>query len=502
MASNPSEQTAANPLSDGNENLSGKSVPAANRILSLDVLRGIAVLGGLLVGIWIFGGFSRNMQSNLMVHPSGGNYRLYASIVLLFEGKMRALIALVFGAGIILLLAKQNNIAKASAYDVFIKRQMWLIAFGLINALLFLATDDILFHLGVLGILTFVFARLSPRGLFIAALLTTVIFCGKNYWRYAEDKKAYGKYLAVVVVEKKFKKDSVKQAGKDSAEKQKSVVAAKLGKDSATQKKDTLTKQQQDDKQAWEGIVKNMKYDPKRDEGENKSMRSGKYGELWNHLLQQTQWKEAKWTYTTGIWDLASMIFLGMALFKIGFFSGSFPVRKYLLIALGTITIGLLLGWFRIYFMNATLLDYEKYISRRILPFYFFFPFERAFLAFGYAALVIALLRVKFLQGLWKALAGAGRMALTNYLLQSIFLTLFFTGFGMTYFGKLQQYQLYIVVAEIWLVQSVFSILWLRYFEYGPFEWLLRCLTLGKWLRIKRYSQLETDGLAAIPSSQ
>jgi uncharacterized protein len=195
------------------------------------------------------------------------------------------------------------------------------------------------------------------------------------------------------------------------------------------------------------------------------------------------------------------MIFLGMALFKIGFFSGSFPVKRYLLIAFGTITTGLLLGWFRIYFMNATLLDYEKYISRRILPFNFFFPFERAFLAFGYAALVIALLRVKFLQGLWKALASAGRMALTNYLLQSIFLTLFFTGFGMTYFGKLQQYQLYIVVAEIWLVQSVFSILWLRHFEYGPFEWLLRCLTLGKWLRIKRHIQLEPDGLAAIPSS-
>ena len=48
-------------------------------------------------------------------------------------------------------------------------------------------------------------------------------------------------------------------------------------------------------------------------------------------------------------------------------------------------------------------------------------------------------------------------MALTNYLLQSIACTLFFTGFGMGYFGKLDQYQLYIVVFEIWIAQVVFS---------------------------------------------
>jgi hypothetical protein len=50
------------------------------------VLRGIAVLGALLISIWTFGGFSRNMQNNLLVHPSGGNYRLFATVAL-FSGE-------------------------------------------------------------------------------------------------------------------------------------------------------------------------------------------------------------------------------------------------------------------------------------------------------------------------------------------------------------------------------------------------------------------------------
>jgi uncharacterized protein len=499
------DQSEEKPVSHSSvdENLSAKVLDKGQRILSLDVLRGIAVLGGLLVAIWVFGGFSRNMQAKLWVHPSGGNYRLFSTIVLLFEGKMRALIALVFGAGVVLFLAHKNKINSLSAYEVFIRRQMWLIVFGLLNALLFLATDDILFHLGVLGILTFVFARLSARSLFIAALVTTVIFCGKNYWRYADDKKAYGKYLAVVAVEKKFKEDSIKQKSKDSIAGQKAVAVAMPVKDSAKQKKDTLTQRQKDDKQAWEGLVKGLKYDPKKDDGENKSMRSGSYGELWNHLLQQTQWKEAKWTYTTGIWDLASMIFLGMALFKFGFFTGNYPVKKYILIAVAGITAGLLLGWYKVYFSNATLLDYEKYISHRSMPFYLFFPFERFFLASGYAAMLMVLLNVKFLKGLWHAMASVGRMAFTNYLVQCIFLSIFFTGFGMTYFGKLDQLHLYYIVAEIWIVQTVFSIIWLRHFSYGPFEWLLRCLSYGKWLPIGKdtIEPSEMPDASVIPSS-
>jgi hypothetical protein len=79
------------------------------RIQSLDVLRGIAVLGALFVSIWIFGGFSSNQQSGLLIKSKGFDYRLFGTVDLLFEGKMRALIGFVFGAGMLLFLSKDNQ---------------------------------------------------------------------------------------------------------------------------------------------------------------------------------------------------------------------------------------------------------------------------------------------------------------------------------------------------------------------------------------------------------
>ncbi len=456
-----------------------KNVNLLPRIQPLDVLRAVALLGGLLVSIWLFGGFTNNKQLQLLHNPHGGNYVLYSMIVLLFQGKMLALISLVFGAGMVLYLNLENGKNAQFAADLFIKRQLWLLGFGLLNALLFLWTDDVLFHLAIMGILLFPFVRLSSRGLFIASIVATAIFCGKNYWKYADDKKAYNKYLAVTAYEKKLTRDSIARAQK--------TVQAKDRKNTAiAPKKDSLSKQQKADKQAWEGTLKNMKYDPKKDDGENKEMQTTSFGDLWSHLLPQTQNHEAQWTFKTGIWDIASMMFLGMALLKFGFFGNRFTRNQYLLFALAGLAAGLLLGWFRLYYNQVTVVDYKKYLLRYWLPYNFFFPLEKLFMAIGYASLVMVMTGLTRLAVIWKALAYVGRLALTNYLLQSIICSLFFTGFGMGYFGKFPQYQLYFVVAEIWIVQIVFSVLWLRKFEYGPAEWLWRCLTYMKWMPIKK----------------
>ena len=146
------------------QSISNSAAPSM-RIQSLDVLRGIAVLAALIVSIWVFGGFSDEQQKQLLLQSKGWNYRVFGVIELLFNGKMRALIALVFGAAMILFLTKQKQEGEEPPGDVFIKRQLWLILFGLVNAVLLLWTQDILFHLGVMGILLFPFIRLSHRGL-------------------------------------------------------------------------------------------------------------------------------------------------------------------------------------------------------------------------------------------------------------------------------------------------------------------------------------------------
>jgi uncharacterized protein len=460
------------------------------RIPALDILRGIAVLAALAVSIWVFGGFTLNKQIQLLTHPSGGNYRLFATVSLLLEGKMMALICIVFGAGMVLYRAKQMESNLAKAHDFIVRRQMWLIAFGVLNAIIFLWSYDLLFQLGVVGIILIPFVHLSPKKLLVAAVLFSLVFFGKQYWNYADDRKALKKYEAVIAVEKKIKQDSIDLAKKDSINNiGKPIASINTTKDTAAEKvkKDTLTKAQAKDKEAWEGLLKGMKYDPKIDSGKIKAMRNTDgYGAIWDHLLRDSQSREARWTYQIGVWQLAMLMLLGMALFKIGFFTHQFSTGRYLLVAVVCIGIGLLLGWYRIYFHNATLIDYTRYIKGHWLPFDFFIPAERSLMAIGYAGLIMAMLKIGKLSRCWQALADTGRLSLTNYLVQSIFCALFFTGFGMNNYGKLNQLELYWLVAEIWLVQIVFSVFWLRYFHQGPAEWLWHSLVALEWKPFKK----------------
>jgi uncharacterized protein len=229
-------------------------------------------------------------------------------------------------------------------------------------------------------------------------------------------------------------------------------------------------------------------------------MRSLSYGKIWNNLSQQVQSRQADWLYKIGIWDLASMILLGMFLYKIGFFNSRFSQNKYLLFGLAGISLGLLLGWYRLHQQQISLNDYTKYLASHFLPFNLFFPIERGALAFGYASVVMTLLSVKSFGRIWNGFAATGKMALTNYLIQTIVCTIFFYGYGMGYYGRLTQFQLYFFVAEIIMVQIIFSIVWLHYFNYGPAEWLLRRLSAGRWLPSKFRKPSKTEIVSPVLS--
>lgn len=436
-----------------------------HRIAAIDILRGIGVLGALFTSIWVFGGFSDQQQNQLLQTSKGWNYRVYGAIQLLFDGKMLPLVAMALGAAMVISLSKEHEAGKQASFDVFIKKHLWLIVFGVFNAIVLLWPMDVLFQLGIIGILLVVFVRMKPANLLIAALLMTAIYSGKYYWDYADDKKTYRKYLAATALEKKFEKDSIAKA-------QKGLKA----------KKDTLTKFQKEDKEAWTGLLATKKVDVNKDKGENKAMRSGSYGKVWNHLLPRSQSREAQWTYKKGIWYLAAFLFFGMLLYKIGFFANRFSRPQYWLFALLGISAGMLLGWWRLHYAQIALQHYEQYVKQQPLPNMLYYPLEQAFTAIGYCSLVMALVQTALFKKLLRPAEAVGRMALTNYLLQTVVCTLFFYGYGAGYFGRLSQFQLYGFAAELILVQCVLSVLWLRRFNYGPTEWLLRRLSYGRWL--------------------
>ena len=85
-------------------------------------------------------------------------------------------------------------------------------------------------------------------------------------------------------------------------------------------------------------------------------------------------------------------------------------------------------------------------------------------------------------------LAAVGRMSLTNYLSHSVICATIFYGWGFGYFERLQRGQLLFVVVGIWLFQLFVSPLWLKYFRFGPMEWLWRTLTYWKWQPMRRVS--------------
>ncbi len=459
------------------------------RIPSLDILRGIAVIGILVISIWEFGGFTTNQQLFYQNGTHGGNYTLMTIVSVIFEGKMRALLALVFGAGIILFLRKkEQQPVLLPPGDAYIRKMLWLIGFGLVNAFLLVWPGDILFQYGVLGILLYAFSRMKPKGLFIAAILCTLIYCGKQYWNYADDRSDLKKYLVVKKVEDKFKQDSTSRAIKDSGDRKKDTVLMKdvLLKnkiaDSLAKKNDTLTKQQADDKEKWEGRIKSLKYDSGATKATNKLMQSNRWKKIAYQQMTKTQQKESYWLYSIGIWDIGSMMLLGMALLGFGFFSHRYPTSRYLLIALLGIAAGIFLAWLRVHLQSIRLVDYEKYIEKQAIPYNQFIPVERLLLATGYASLVLWFLRMNVFGIAWKVFATVGRMALSNYILQTIICTIFFYGYGFGYFGRLKQWELYFFVAEMTLVQVVFSVLWQRFYILGPMEWLWRSLVYRKWL--------------------
>jgi len=103
----------------------------------------------------------------------------------------------------------------------------------------------------------------------------------------------------------------------------------------------------------------------------------------------------------------------------------------------------------------------------------------------GYLSLLILLYKITPFRTLLNVFAPVGQMAFTNYLSQSIITSIIF--YAMGWFGYLQRYQVYEVVAGIWLFQIIFSTIWLKYFLFGPFEWAWRSLT---YLKIQPFKKV------------
>jgi uncharacterized protein len=103
-----------------------------------------------------------------------------------------------------------------------------------------------------------------------------------------------------------------------------------------------------------------------------------------------------------------------------------------------------------------------------------------ALMALGYLAWILRALQGSAWAGLLRWLAPAGRMALSNYLLQSLVMTWIFFGYGLGYFEQLPRAWQPLLVLAFFVLQVLASHWWMARFRFGPVEWLWRWATYGR----------------------
>ena len=199
----------------------------------------------------------------------------------------------------------------------------------------------------------------------------------------------------------------------------------------------------------------------------------GGWAEQMAHRVPAALDTETSYFVTHLFWQAAGLMLIGMSFFKAGVLSAVRSRAFY--VRMGVFGFGFgallnLLGVWRSFATGWDLLDFVL-VSQ---PLHYW---GNLFVALGWTALVMLLC-----QRGWplRSLIAVGRMALSNYLLQSVICTTIFYGHGLGLFGRVDRAGQLAIVIGIWAFQLLASRAWLGYFTVGPVEWLTRWLVFGR----------------------
>lgn len=398
--------------------------PPAGRIATLDILRGVAVMGILAMNIVAF---AMPMQAyfNPLAYGDGGveDVATWFFNFVFVDGKMRGFFSFLFGASM-LLVVERAQAAGGSGASIHYRRMFWLLLFGLAHLYL-IWWGDILSHYALVGMIAFLFHKLRPSTLIkwaIALLVVEFAFfaSGAVYFFIAQAAAAApGASADAVAAFQSMSHEFTPLAG------------PALGQDLALFRGD------------YAGIV------------------AHRVGAMLFAPLRQLPF--------FGPETLAYML-LGMAGLKSGFLTGAWPLARYRRAALITLAIAVPAY---VALAAASLAMHFRFPELFVFSMVATVPF-RPLMVIGYAALVILLTRRG--GALVARIAAAGRAAFTNYLGTSIVMTTIFYGYGLGLYGHVGRLELYLFVIGMWVLMLIWSKPWLESFRYGPFEWLWRSL--------------------------
>ena len=421
----------------------------SERILALDTLRGIGVLGILLINILDFGLPNAVFDPTNAGGAAGLNLYTWVATSMFAEGTFRGVFTLLFGAGVVLYTSRLESASfGVDTADLYYRRTIWLIVFGIINAYLLLWYGDILFMYGVAGLFLFVFRNLSARKLLLFAVPLLCIQTVNGIRSYVDFQDL-------------------------QAESEQAYTQQVMGEELSQDQLRTI--------KYFEDWLELEKPSPKKRAEEIEAMR-GSYASAFDKNFYTALYIETEYLYTRGLWECLGMMLLGMALLKSGAFTAEWSAGRYWqVLALGW-GIGLAINVLEVVYQLREGFAVHAVMAASSVT----YDAGRIPMTLGHIAAVILLVKAGVLCRSLQVLARIGQMALTNYIMQSVICMYVFTGAGLALYGQLERYQLYYVVLVIWALQIAWSWWWLERYRFGPLEWVWRSLTRWKIQPLRR----------------
>lgn len=394
------------------------------RLSALDVLRGVAVMGILVMNINNWGlGRPAYWNAAALGGADGANLLVWWFDTVFAADKMRGLFSLMFGASTLLVI--QRAIAKnESPVRVHYSRMIALLLLGYIHYA-FVWRSDILVLYACAGLLLYLFHKLSPR---VLSIWAAIFFL-----------------LAIIPPLLSFTPPGL--AGYDlmpNAPADLMEFFRKLNLENGPNSPQTA---------------------------QDLALHRSGYAELLHSRLIENSFSRFEMIMYEGA-ETVSLMLIGMALFKCGMLTGQWTAERYRRWALIGVVIGLIGNVpLAIWQVRDGFSGYSVFTSQILWS----MPFDFA-MTVGYAALVMAWVRSSGETPLLGRIAATGRMAFTNYLMTSIIMTSIFYGYGLGLTGRLERAELFLLVLGMWGLMLLWSKPWLDQFNYGPFEWLWRSL--------------------------
>lgn len=424
-------------------------VPTRKRIESIDTLRGFALLGILVMNIT---GTAFPMAAYFNPTVYGGmdplNFGAWVFSHLLFDMKFMGIFSMLFGAGLILMWQRAEAAGKPFG-RIHYRRTFWLLIIGLIHAYV-IWHGDILVTYALCGLLLYLFRRRRPVTLIICSALFLI----------------FGALLSV---------------GGGFAQGQLRNVATEIEAKVAAGEEMTLRRQNLVDQ--WDGLRREFMPTP-AEVDEKIAKYRGAPATVLKENVNETIGMHLQAVPFFLFWRGMGMMLLGMALMKLGMFSAERSSRSYRTwLAIG-ILVGLPIVAFGIWRWSGNDFDF---ISSFLVDGQFNY-FGSVLVSLGWVSGVMLVCRSGALTGFRSRLAAVGRMALTNYVMQSVIMVLIFWGYGLALFGSFSRFHLWWFILGIWAFQLVVSPWWLKRFRFGPLEWLWRTLTYWQAQPMRRHA--------------